>query len=132
MEEVVRLLRENRTGAFATVENGKPRVRPWGFLMEENGKFYFCTANTKNVYQQLQETPFMEFTSTSKDMVTVRLAGRITFTDDLNTKRKILENSPTVKGKYHSEDNPAFEVFYVEHGEASISCPGQPPKIFSF
>lgn len=133
MKEVVSLLQENKMGALATIDNGKPRVRPWGFMMEENGKFYFCTANTKDVFNQLQATPFMEFTSTSKDMVTVRLSGEVIFTNDVNIKQKVLENNPMVKGIYHSEDNPIFELFYIEHGEASISdFSGQPPKEFKF
>lgn len=73
MEEVIKFLQENRMGSFATVENGKPRVRPWGFMMEEDGRFYFCTGNTKDVFKQLKQTPFMEFTSTSKNMGWVRL-----------------------------------------------------------
>lgn len=133
MDEVLRLLTENRMGSLATVDNGKPKVRPWGFMLKKNGKFYFCTANTKDVFKQLQENPFLEFTSTSKDMVTVRLSGKVTFTNDLTIKREILENSPMVKGIYHSEDNPVFEVFHVEHGEASISdFSGQPPRLFTF
>lgn len=133
MEKVVQFLQENRMGSLATVENGKPRVRPWGFMMEENGKFYFCTANTKDVFDQLKQTPFIEFTATSKDMGWVRLSGEVVFTDDKNLKRKILENNPMVKGIYNSEDNPIFEVFYIEHGEAILSdFSGQPPKTFQF
>ncbi|ADG83483.1 pyridoxamine 5'-phosphate oxidase family protein [Thermincola potens] len=132
MKEIVEFLNENKMGAFATVDNGQPRVRPWGFMMEENGKFYFCTANTKDVFKQLQKVPFCEFTSTSKNMVTVRLAGEVIFTNDVNIKRKVLENNPEVKAIYHSETNPVLEVFYIEHGEASISEFGQPPRKFNF
>lgn len=102
-------------------------------MLDKNSKFYFCTANTKDAFKQLQENPFIEFTSTSKNMVTVRFSGSVTFTDDLTIKREILENNPMVKGIYPSEDNPVFEVFYVEHGEASISdFSGQPPRLFTF
>ncbi|RYD04892.1 NimC/NimA family protein [Desulforamulus aquiferis] len=133
MKDVLSLLSENSSGALATVDNGKPRVRPWGFMMEKNGKFYFCTANTKDVFKQLQKTPYVEFTSTSKDMVTVRLSGEITFTHDLAIKQEILHNNPRVKGIYQTEDNPIFEVFYIEHGEATISdFSGQPPRLFKF
>ncbi|AOT70988.1 pyridoxamine 5'-phosphate oxidase family protein [Geosporobacter ferrireducens] len=133
MKEIIGFLYENPSGAFATVDNGKARVRPWGFMLEESGMFYFCTANTKDVYKQLQQVPFAEFTSTSKDMVTVRLSGKVIFTDDVSMKRKVLENNPMVKSIYQSEDNPIFEVFYIEHGEAIISdFSGQPPRKFTF
>jgi uncharacterized pyridoxamine 5'-phosphate oxidase family protein len=61
MKKVSKLLTENPMGFLATVENGEPRVRPWGFMFEENGKFYFCTNNTKDVYRQLQASPYVEF-----------------------------------------------------------------------
>lgn len=133
MERVINFLKQNITGAFATVDNGKPRVRPWGFMMEEDNKFYFCTANTKNVYKQLQQNPYAEFTSTSKEMVTVRLSGEVIFTQDLQTKQKVIDVYAAVKGLYKSAENPIFEVFYIEHGEAIIAdFSGQPPTVISF
>lgn len=133
MEEVKKLLGEKTIGAFATVEYGKPRVRPWQFQFEEDGKFYFCTANTKEVYKQLQNTPFAEFTSTTEDMVTVRISGEVVFTNDIGLKQKVLDKNPGIKAIYKSGDNPVFEVFYIEHGEAIISdFSGQPPRKISF
>ncbi|ADL08664.1 pyridoxamine 5'-phosphate oxidase family protein [Thermosediminibacter oceani] len=132
-EEVIKFLNENPNGAFATVDDGKPRVRPWQFQFEENGKFYFCTSNTKDVFRQLQKNPFAEFTSTSKDMVTVRLSGRVIFTKDLDVKRKIIEKNEGIKAIYKSADNPIFEVFYIEPSEVIISdLSGNPPIKISF
>jgi uncharacterized pyridoxamine 5'-phosphate oxidase family protein len=133
MKEIVEFLNKNTRGALATVDNGMPRVRPWGFMLEEGGKFYFCTANTKEVFGQLKKNPAVEFTSTSAEMVTVRLSGRAILTDDLTMKKKVLDLNPMVRGIYKTEDNPVFEVFYLEHGEAVISdFSGRPPRRFSF
>ncbi|MDA8336970.1 MAG: pyridoxamine 5'-phosphate oxidase family protein, partial [Peptococcaceae bacterium] len=46
MEEVKRILGERRAGALATVEDGKPRVRPFQLQFEDGGKFYFPTARS--------------------------------------------------------------------------------------
>ncbi len=134
MEEVIKFLSENRRGYFATVDNGKPRVRPWGFMFEENGKLYFCTNNTKDVYRQLTEVPYMEFSCSNPDFNTwVRVSGKITFTDDMRIKEKIFELNPMLKNMYKSADNPIFVTFYVEHGSASISSFSTPePKKFEF
>lgn len=133
MEEILRFLEKNYSGALATVDNGKPKVRPFGLIMEENGKFYFCTANTKEVYAQLIKTPFAEFTATSQDMVTIRLSGEITFTTDIGMKKRVLEKFENVRDLYKSADNPAFEVFYIEHGEAVMSdFSGRPPRKICF
>jgi uncharacterized pyridoxamine 5'-phosphate oxidase family protein len=133
MQEIVKFLNQNTSGAFATVYNGKPSVRPWGFMMWKDEKFFFCTANTKDVYKQMKKNPFVEFTSTSKEMVTVRISGKAVFTDDINIKKEVLDSSPMVKGLYKSAENPVFEVFYIDHGKAVMSdFSGQPPRVFEF
>jgi uncharacterized pyridoxamine 5'-phosphate oxidase family protein len=48
MEKVLKLLKENANGFLATVDNGRPRVRPFGFILEDEGKLYFCTNSMKN------------------------------------------------------------------------------------
>jgi len=35
MEEVIKFLGENHIGFLASVDNGKPRVRPFGFMFEK-------------------------------------------------------------------------------------------------
>lgn len=133
MEEILKFLQDGAIGAFATVDNGKPRVRPWQFSFEEEGKLYFCTANNKDVYKQLQENPYAEFSSTNSEMVTIRVGGKVNFTDDINIKQKLIDKLPGIKDIYQSGDNPIFEVFYIEHGEVIIAdFSGQPPKNIAF
>lgn len=133
MKEITELLKATPYGCLATVENGLPRVRPFGFMFEEEGKLYFCTNNTKDVSRQLKEVPFVEYSATTNDMVTLRLNGRVLFSEDMDKKQKALEASELVKSLYKSADNPIFEVFYMEHGKATISdFSGQPPRKIEF
>jgi uncharacterized pyridoxamine 5'-phosphate oxidase family protein len=133
MEELLKLLKENPNGVLATVDNGKPRVRPFGFIMEEEGKFYFCTNSLKEVYKQLMEVPYIEYAVITKDMVTIRISGEISFCDDLIIKDKVLNVHEPVKLGYKSADNPIFKVFYMEHGSATISdLSGKLPKKIEF
>jgi uncharacterized pyridoxamine 5'-phosphate oxidase family protein len=133
MKEVIEFLYANPMGSLATVEDGKPRVRPWGFMLEKGGKLWFCTANTKDVFRQLKKNPAFEFCATSKEMVTVRLRGEAVFSGDLAMKSAILENSPMVKSIYGSAENPVFEIFCLEHGTAIMSdFSGRPPQTFEF
>ncbi|GFP75590.1 pyridoxamine 5'-phosphate oxidase family protein [Clostridium fungisolvens] len=131
MEELLKLLKENPNGVLATVDNGKPRVRPFGFILEEEGRFYFCTNSLKEVYKQLIKVPYIEYAVTTKDMVTVRISGEIEFSDDIATKEKVLNIYEPVKLGYKSADNPIFKVFYMEHETATISdfSRKQPKKI---
>ena len=91
-----------------------------GLYDDGRRKILFTTANTKEVYKQLQETPYLEFTCSNKEGNWLRLSGEAIFTKDLEIKKKVMESSPGVKMLYQSPDNPIFEVFYVEHGQASI------------
>ncbi len=119
MEQIIAFLTANPTGAFATVDNGLPRVRPWAFMMAENGKLWFCTANNKDVYRELQANPNMEFTSWQGFNI-LRLSGKVNFSQDVEMKNKILENNPGVKSMYKSSENPVFEIFCLEHGKATM------------
>lgn len=134
MEQVKELLKNNGNGGYlATVDNGKPRVRAFGFMFEEDGRFYFCTNNTKEVYRQLTECPFVEYAVTASDMTMLRISAEIHFTEDPSKKEKALEASPLVKRVYRSADNPIFKVFYIEHGTAVISdFSGRPPRKLEF
>lgn len=133
MKEVIQFLQENITGSMATVEAGKPRVRPFQFMMEDDGRLFFCTNNTKKVYRQIQANPYVEFTSCSPKFAWIRLSGKVQFSDDLELKKKVLDASSLVKSLYKTADNPIFEIFYLEHGTATLAdFSGQPPKTFNF
>jgi uncharacterized pyridoxamine 5'-phosphate oxidase family protein len=133
MQEVVGFLKENITGCLATVDNEKPKVRPFQLMMEDGNKFYFCTNNTKDVYKQIKANPYIEFTSQSPKFAWVRLSGEAKFTSDLKVKEKVIEASGLVKSIYKTADNPIFEVFYIEHGTAILAdFSGNPPKEIKF
>ncbi|WP_237673053.1 pyridoxamine 5'-phosphate oxidase family protein [Clostridioides difficile] len=51
MEKIMNFLKENSTFYFATVEDSKPRVRPFGFIMDYEGKLYFGIEKYKTSYK---------------------------------------------------------------------------------
>lgn len=133
MEEVVKFLQENITGCMATLEEGKPKVRPFQFMLEDDGKLVFCTNNTKKVYKQLQANPYIEFCSFSPKFAWIRVSGKVEFSRDIALKEKVLAASNLVKSIYKTADNPIFEVFYLAHGTAILEdFSGQPPMTIVF
>ena len=134
MKEVLDMLYDRTSiGYMATVDNGVPRVRPWGFMFEENGRLYFCTANNKDVFKQMQANPNVEFSLTNKDMAWLRISGQVVFDSSLEKKEKMFETFPMLKQMYQSPDNPLLEAFYIEHGRAVIDdYSPSPPKVFNF
>lgn len=133
MQNAILFLNENPNGFLATIENGKPKVRPMGFMMGENEMLYFNTNSLKDVYKQLMENPFIEYASVSKDMVTVRISGEVQFCEDLRIKEKVLNINEAVKQGYKTAQNPIYKVFYLKHGFITVSdFSGQPAKTMNF
>jgi len=133
MQDVVKFLEENSVGFLATVDNGKPRVRPFQFMLEEGGKLYFCTSNAKDVFSQLKANPYVEFSCSTNTFAWIRVQGKAVFSNDPAIKAKILEKSELVKSIYQKPDNPIFEIFYLAEGNAVIAdFSGQPPKKVNF
>ena len=128
MEKVVKFLNENPVQYFATVgRDNKAKVRPFMFITEKDGKLWFCTNNTKDVYKDMQENPFVEVCVSSPKYEWLRISGKAIFENNTQIKKICMENS-IVKGQYNTYDNPIFEVFYIGEGEAVISeFSGNPP-----
>ncbi len=133
MQDIVKFLDENINGFLATLEEGRPRVRPYQFMLEFEGKLCFSTNNTKEVCKQLKLNPTTEFSCSNPQGGWIRLSGDVKFSNDPAIKAAILEKSSVVKSIYKTVDHPAFEVFYLDHGTALVSdVAGQPPRKIDF
>ena len=120
MNEVVEFISEAGTFYIATVDGNEPKVRPFGLVIEHEGKIYFGTSNQKYVYKQLQVNPNFEVSATAKDRRWIRLKGKAVFDNNMTVKAKAFEILPHLRDIYNTMDNPIFEVFYVSEGEATI------------
>ena len=133
MNEAVKFLHDNPVQYMATVgRDGKAKCRPFMFCFEKNGKLWFCTNSTKEVYKDMQANPNVEVCVSSPDYAWIRLHGKTVFVNDMEIKEGCLEN-PIVKSQYNTADNPIFEVFYLEDAEAVIAdFSGNPPRTYKF
>ena len=121
MKRIVDFINETHVGYLATVEGAQPRVRAFGFGYYDDGKFWFCTNSTKKVYSQLINNPYAEIMFTKPDFSKyLRLSGHVVFDTSIEAKRKVMDAMPGVAKLYKSPDNPVFEVFYIENGEAVL------------
>ena len=61
MNKVIEFLKENPVQYLATVgRDGKAKCRPFMFAGEVDGKLWFCTNNTKDVYLDMQSNPIVK------------------------------------------------------------------------
>ncbi len=122
MNNVTDFLKENQTQYFATVGiDGKPKVRPFQFMLVDDGKMYFCTSNKKDVYKEMTALPYIELCISNTKYSWLRLSGKAVFSKDISLKTKIQDASPLVKSIYKTPDNPDFEIFYLDEAVAVIS-----------
>ena len=74
MNKVIEFLKENPVQYLATVgRDGKAKCRPFMFAGEMDGKLWFCTNNTKDVYLMhgfaCMEKPYLKTTWLQKKCV---------------------------------------------------------------
>ena len=131
MNKVVEFLQANPVQYLATVgRDGKAKCRPFMFSGEFDGKLWFCTNNTKDVYKDMQANPEIEIYVSSPEYAWIRLHGTAVFEDNKAVKEMCMENG-IVKGQYQTADNPIFEVFYLDNAHGVIAdFSGNPPYEF--
>ena len=117
MQEVIQFLNENPVQYLATVgRDGKAKCRPFMFAGEKDGKLWFCTNNTKEVYQDMLMNPNVELSVASPAYAWIRLNGKAVFEDNRGVQ-------------YQTPDNPIFVVFYLADAHAVIAdFSGNPPQ----
>lgn len=132
MNEVIKFLKENPVQYLATVgRDGKAKCRPFMFCFEKDGKLWFCTNNTKDVYMDMKENSYVEVSISSPTYAWIRLSGKAVFENNMSVKEGCM-NNPIVKGQYKTADNPIFEVFYLADAKAVIAdFSGNPPAEYT-
>lgn len=118
MNEVIEFLNECGVFFVSTVDGDQPKVRPFSFVMEYDGKLAFGTNNKKPVFQQLTKNPNVEI-SACKGGKWIRLSGKAAFCTSVESKTKALEAMPGLKHMY-SVDDDIFEIFYLEDAVANF------------
>ena len=122
MDELLKFLEKNPVFYLATDDNGQPRVRPFGFHMIFNDKFYMVTALPEKVCKQMEKNPKIEFCSMAPDTHFVRVSGEVVFdNDNMDAKKKVFEVMPDLLKMYGSAENPAMSVFYLKDMHATIA-----------
>ncbi|MDF2570116.1 MAG: pyridoxamine 5-phosphate oxidase-related FMN-binding protein [Sporomusa sp.] len=119
MDEVLKFLSENPVFYLSTVDGNIPKVRPFGFVMNFEGKLHFGTSNKKDVYKQLQTNPNFEICTASKTGEWLRLKGKAVFNTSKQTKQAAIDTMPMLANMY-SVDDSIFELFYIEDAEATF------------
>lgn len=130
MEEIVKFLKECGVYYLATVENGKPKVRPFGTSEIFENKLYIQTGKKKDVYKQIEANPYVELCA-FKNGKWLRVSGKLVADDRVEAKKDMLDKNPMLRGMYDEHDDNTI-VLYFESGEATFASFGGQPRTIKF
>jgi uncharacterized pyridoxamine 5'-phosphate oxidase family protein len=132
IEQVKEILADGTIGYFATINGDQLEVRGWQYQFAEGNKFFFATANTKDVYKEMIANPQVAFAGVSNEH-NVRISGRAVFITDAAKKEEYFNKlSEGVQQIYKSGTNPILEIFYIENGEIKVNKGYEPFKAVKF
>lgn len=107
MEKALNFLKTHRDAAFATVENGKPKIRTFQIMKQDEKNLFFVTGFQKEVYRQLQANPAVEILLMDGNEF-VRVAGNVVFDVDDATAREIYSTTPVLQRLYDDYTKLAY------------------------
>ena len=131
IEKVYYYLKDAKVYYLATVDEGKPRVRPFGTVLLDDGKLYIQTGKVKNVSKQIAANPFVEICACIGDGSWLRIAAKLVEDDSHDVKVKMLDSMPSLKAMYSADDDN-MQMFYLTDATATLSSFIAEPIIINF
>ena len=130
MQETYDFLKKCGVFFIATIDQDKPRVRPFGALNIFEGKIYLQTGKIKNVSKQIEKNNNIEISGFSNGEW-IRVEAKAIRDDRIEAKEDMLNNNPELKSMYDAHyDNT--EVLYLSDVKATISSFTAPAKVYEF
>ena len=119
MERIYNFLKEAGTYYLATVDGDQPRVRPFGTILNFEGKLYIQTGKVKDVSKQIEANGKVEICA-MKDGEWIRIAGVLAEDDRVEAREAMLDAYPNLKAMYSANDGNTV-VYYFKDATATIS-----------
>ena len=94
MDEIVAYLTGIPAWYLATLDEddpAQPRVRPFSFAAEYDGKLWFCTSRDKDVWRELAAHPKFELSGWKPGTGWIVVSGEADLADDANVSEEVRE-----------------------------------------
>ena len=130
IQEVYDFLKECGTYYLAPVEDGRPRVRPFGTVDLFEGRLYIQTGKSKSVSRQMKAHPFVEICACSGGLW-LRVAAGVAEDERVEAQKHLLDGYPELQSMYQPGDGNT-EVFYLKDATAVFSSFTEPPRTLHF
>ena len=130
MEEVKSFLKECGVYYLGTVDEDKPKVRPFGTVEIYDNHLYIQTSKKKDVFKQIEKNNNVEICAFNNGKW-IRVEGNLVVDDRIEAKKHMLDSYPDLRNMY-DENDPNTCVLYFEKGIATIYSFTEQPKIINF
>ena len=130
MKEVYEFLKKCGVFYIATVDNDKPKVRPFGVVNIFEDKLYVQTGKVKDVSKQIAINNNVAISGMA-DGKWIRLEGKLIRDDRIEAKESMLDANPELKQLYDAHDDNT-EVLYFKDAKAMICSFTDEPIIIEF
>ena len=130
MQRVYDFLKKCGTYYLATVENGQPRVRPFGTIDLFEGKLYIQTGKCKPVADQLKANGRVELCAFDGEKWP-RVEATALLDDNIAAQTHMLDAYPSLKAMYQPGDGNT-EVYCLRDATATFSSFTSAPEVVTF
>lgn len=122
LEKVLGYLNGVPAWYLATSVEGQPHVRPFSFAAEYEGRIWFCTATTKDVYRELCANPRFELTAWKSGSGWIVMRGEADMVERVSPEiRQAGYDHMMDLGEYHAgPDDPELVFFSTKSAEAWV------------
>ena len=122
MKTVLEYLTSIPAWYLATSVDNQPHVRPFSFAAEQDGKIWFCTATTKDVWEELLQNQLIEATAWWPGHGWLILRGRAGLEDRANAEMRQAgyDHLTSLNEHYDGPNDPTLIFFSVEEPQAWI------------
>jgi uncharacterized pyridoxamine 5'-phosphate oxidase family protein len=130
VQEVHDFLKKCGTYYLATMEDDRPRVRPFGTIHHFDGRLYIQTGKVKAASKQMAINPKVEICAfDGNEWIRVQA----TAVDDprVEAKQSMLDAYPQLQNMYSATDDNT-QVLYLQDAVATIASFGGDPRVIEF
>ena len=119
-QEILEFIKKNPMSSLATVDGNKPRVRIIMLYRADENGIIFITTTLKDMYKQLQANPAVEMCFyNAKEFKQVRIEGNAEELDDMELKKKVVEDLPFLKPLIDSKGFEVLKCYKIKNAKAS-------------
>ena len=128
MKEVYEFLKDCGTYYLATIDDNKPRVRPFGTINLFEDKLYIQTGKSKKVYKQIEKNNNFEICA-FKDGQWLRISGELVNDDRLEAKKDMLDHYLELRNMYDENDENTSVLYFKNAIATFYSFTAEPREI---